>query len=34
MTETPERRQLGGTPFTIAPLMFGGNVFGLSLIHI
>jgi len=28
MTETPERRQLGGTPFTIAPLVFGGNVFG------
>lgn len=28
MTEMPERRKLGGTPFTIAPLMFGGNVFG------
>ena len=28
MTETPERRPLGGTPFAIAPLMLGGNVFG------
>ena len=28
MTETPERRKLGGTSFTIAPLVFGGNVFG------
>jgi aryl-alcohol dehydrogenase-like predicted oxidoreductase len=28
MTDTPERRPLGGTPFAIAPLMFGGNVFG------
>ena len=28
MTEMSERRQLGGTPFTIAPLVFGGNVFG------
>ena len=28
MTEMSERRKLGGTPFTIAPLMFGGNVFG------
>jgi len=28
MTDMPERRPLGGTPFTIAPLIFGGNVFG------
>jgi len=28
MTDTPERRPLGGTPFAIAPLMLGGNVFG------
>ena len=28
MIETPERRQLGGTHYTIAPLVFGGNVFG------
>jgi aryl-alcohol dehydrogenase-like predicted oxidoreductase len=28
MTDTPERRPLGTTGFEIAPLMFGGNVFG------
>src|SRR5687768_17748248 len=28
MTDLPERRPLGGTPFSIAPLIFGGNVFG------
>ena len=28
------KRPLGSTGFSIAPLVFGGNVFGLSLIHI
>jgi len=28
MPDAPERRQLGGTPFTIAPLMLGTNAFG------
>jgi len=28
MSDAPERRQLGGTPFTIAPLMLGTNAFG------
>ncbi|WP_129790658.1 aldo/keto reductase [Sphingosinicella sp. CPCC 101087] len=31
MAATPERRLLGGTPFEIAPLMFGGNVFGWTV---
>src|SRR3954464_10310895 len=28
MQDPPERRQLGGTPFAIAPLMLGTNAFG------
>lgn len=28
MEDAPERRQLGGTPFAIAPLMLGTNAFG------
>ena len=28
MPDAPERRQLGGTPFAIAPLMLGTNAFG------
>src|SRR4051812_6859665 len=28
LPDAPQRRQLGGTPFTIAPLMLGTNAFG------
>lgn len=31
MIDRPERRPLGGTPFSIAPLMLGGNVFGWTV---
>lgn len=29
-----QKRKLGTSSLQVVPLMFGGNVFGLSLIHI